>query len=242
MKRFYLEFDPCDKILLDGEQFIHLAFVLRSKIGDRVILCRNDEYDYIYEIAQINKKFAELKFIEKRENIYNPRLFVRLLPALEKGDKLEFVVQKAVELGISEIVPVKTEFCQIKTSSVRVDRLQKIANEACKQCGRSKTAIVKGVEDLYNISVNSDEENLNCFLYEGKCEKSLMAFLAETDKSKIKNVNIIIGSEGGFSEKEVEFFKAKNIKPLTLGSRILRAETACVSVCAIIMAEMGELQ
>lgn len=241
MRRFFFEFDPQETLILAGEQFVHLAFVLRSEIGEKIVLCRNDDYDYVYEITDITKKFAELRYIEKNKNNCNPTVYVKLFPALEKGDKLELVVQKAVELGISEIIPLKTEFCQVKSNSIRIDRLQKIANEACKQCGRSRTAHIGTVITLNELNVNKPGE-ITCFLYEGDCRVSLSDFLNNIDKISVKSINIIIGSEGGFSDKEVKLLISKGIVPLTMGKRILRAETACISASAIVMAEMGELQ
>lgn len=242
MRRFYYDFIPEEQVRFEGEQFIHLAFVLRAKNGDRITLIRNDEYDYIYEIIDIEKKFAELKFIEKIPNKCNPCLYVRLFAALEKGDKMEFVVQKAVELGVSEIVPIKTAFSQVKPESIRIERLQKIANEACKQCGRSKSAKISDVVVFEKMNIENTDSDLVCFLYEGKCEYDLLDYLRKQDHSKIKRVDIIIGSEGGFSEKEAEFLNRRKIPSLTLGARILRAETACVAACSVIMAEMGELR
>lgn len=242
MRRFFFEFEPTEKVVISGEQFVHLAFVLRAKPGESVILNRNDEFDYIYQIKRIDKKSAELEFSGKEKNVCNPNIYLRLFIALEKGDKMDFVVQKAVELGVSEIVPIKTAFCQVKAESLKKDRLQRIANEACKQCGRSKTLLIDDVRDISEIKSENDETHPILFLYEGKCDSDLKTYLSNIKKSEIKQIDIIIGSEGGFSVAETENFAALGIKPLTLGNRILRAETACIAAAAIVMAEMGELR
>ena len=242
MRRYFIEFQPNEMIRIEGEQFVHMAFVLRSKIGERVIISRNDDFDYIYEIIKIDKNHAELKYIDKKLNKCNPKINLSLMVALEKGDKLDLVVQKAVELGVSNIFPIKTEYCQIKANYVKIDRLQKIANEACKQCGRSKTTIIHEVINLSDLPLDNSNSIINCFLYEGNCEINLIDYLNNFDRTKINKINLIIGPEGGFAEKEVQFLQQKGLTPLTLGNRILRAETACIAVCSIVMAFMGELQ
>lgn len=237
MKRFFCQ-TTNDNEILRGDEHSHLAYVLRAKAGEKVVLCPQDGYDYIYEITEIGKKETLLKKVDRLLNENEPRVHVTLFMSLLKGDKADLVVQKATELGISRIVPMMTRYVSVKPESAKTERYRRICTEAAKQCGR---AVVPEIEEVANISEIGDrlaDFDLIVFPYENEAERDLKQTLAQI--GAVKSAAIIIGSEGGFSEEEVEALIKRNVTPVTLGPRILRAETACVAVTAVVMYELGE--
>lgn len=228
-----------DKIgdnVLTGDDHAHVSVVLRARVGDKLTLCDGDGYDYCYEITGIDRNSTKLRLIEKTENLTEPNTKVDLFVALLKADKLEWVCQKCTELGINAIHPFESEFVQVK-SNVKSDRLNKICKEAAQQCGRGKVPVIGEA-----LSFNRMLEALNqydnvLFLYEkGGSE------LKEKIKVNGGTTAIIVGSEGGFSDKEAKALIDSGIEPISLGKRILRAETACVTAVSLVMYEMGELR
>src|SRR5690606_35771629 len=136
-------------ILLQGQEHHHLVNVTRAQIGEQVIVCFNDGYDNICEIIEIKKNQAILKRLSRQKNNNETDIDVTLFQAAPKGDKIELITQKCVELGIKSIVPFLSQFTQTKESSVKTERLRKIAQEAAKQCGR---AIVPEIENTSKFS------------------------------------------------------------------------------------------
>lgn len=213
--------------MIDGEDFLHLA-VLRCKIGEQILCYIGDEFEYLCQITQITKKQAVCEIVGKSVCQGNPKRDITVFQGLPKQDKLEFITQKLTELGAKNLIPFESEFTIAKPNLNKIDRLNKISIEACKQCGRSQSV---------NISCPIKfDEMLNKL-----DEFDLVLFANETDK-KIQDINfehsqkiaIIIGSEGGFSEQEIEKLKTKNVTMFGLGNRILRCETASVIACGLV--------
>jgi 16S rRNA (uracil1498-N3)-methyltransferase len=239
MKRFFKDDDwevNDDVVVIKGDEHNHLAFVLRLKIGDEIICCYNDGLDRIGKILDIDKKKTTIKIesVVKSNNEINGSLTVFV--GLVKGDKMEFLIQKLTELGVNKIIPFESEFSTVKISDRdKLSRYYKIARDASKQCGRSKL-----IEINEPIKFNQIENYLSNF------DETLVAYEKQEAKFGInkligKNVGIIIGSEGGFSQNEIDFLKSKNVQSISLGKRILRAETASVVACSILLYLMGEL-
>ena len=160
---------------------------------------------------------------------------------MPKADKLEWIIQKCTELGISEIVPVITDRVIVKldekSTSKKLERWNKIALEASKQSGRQKVPEVKKPINLKNLVENISKYDILLFPYECEKETTLKSALRNLDK-KCKNIAILIGPEGGFSEEEVELFHFENVKQVTLGPRILRTETAGLVTLAMLLYEL----
>ena len=160
--------------------------------------------------------------------------------ALPKGDKLEMIVQKACELGANRIVPFVSEFCvaqKSKKDDSKLKRLQKISNEACKQSGRSKPLIVEETLTFKQVLQDIKTQDLTLLFYE-KGNKPLSTI----DFTECKNIAAIVGSEGGFSQKEADLLSENNAEIICLGNRILRCETAAVTALSIIMYTLGEME
>jgi 16S rRNA (uracil1498-N3)-methyltransferase len=210
---------------------------MRSRVGDKVILCC-DKIDYDCEIIRITKTETVLSVGDYTPVTTEPELDVTLYPAILKGDKMEFVVQKCTELGVNAIIPFVSTNCECRPTAVRVDRLKKIAEEASKQCGRGIIPTVGEVIDFSALLGELDKFDLVVFPYENAKETDLKSFLRKIEN--VKKVAIIVGSEGGFREEEAKMIEEKGVSSVSLGSRIMRAETASVAVLSAIMYEMDE--
>lgn len=239
MKRFFV-----DKItnppVIYGDEHKHLSVVLRAKPGEQVALCLGDGYDYICKIEKIHKDETVLSFVDKVQNLSEPSINVTLFMSVMKGDKNDLVVQKATELGVCEIYPVITKYVQGYDRNIKNERLNKIAAEAAKQCGRSTLTKVQCATEFSEILPLLCEFDVVVFAYEKAEDNSLKDFLSLHKNGNIKNLAVIIGPEGGFAEEEVKTVTERGITPVTLGKRILRAETANIAVLSAVMYELEQ--
>lgn len=240
-KRFFVD-KVSDLPVLRGDEHKHLSLVLRAKVGDEVVLCTGDGYDYICIIDAVNRNETLLHLCKKEKNASDPSIEVSLFMSVLKGDKNELVVQKAVELGASEIYPIKTRYVQGFDRNFKPERLNKIAIEAAKQCGRSIPATVHDIFDFSDLRGLLRDYDSVVFPYEKAQTPSLKEFMSGVATDGIKKIAIIIGSEGGFSDEEARELADSGITPVTLGKRILRAETANIAVLAAVMYELGQWQ
>lgn len=231
-KRFYTPQELYDNqnVILDGDEFHHLANVMRARVGEKVCLFNGNGTFYFGEITQINKKNAEI-FINHSEKSKNePLINLTIYQALAKGDKLSLVMQKITEIGANEMAVFDSDFCDVKANTTRVDRLETIAISAAKQCGRASITKQTGVFKLKEVAEKIKDYDAFLVAYEAEDGLTLSNFLIN-NKTNIKNIAIMIGAEGGFSEKEIELLKSNGAKIVSLGNRILRTETASI-VCA----------
>ena len=226
MKKFFAkQFE--DRFIFEGDELAHFN-VLRCKVGENVLCYGQDGFDYICEIKEITKKQAIAIIINKQKNIKNPVKNITLFQGLVKGEKLDLIVQKLTELGISNLYTFESEFAIAKANNNKIERLNKISLEACKQCGRSVPLNIYETikfKDMLEILKNYD-----IVLFAN--EKSTARVY---DKIKeCNNIALIVGSEGGFSDKEIEQIYNSGAINFGLGNRILRAETAAIAMSAIV--------
>ena len=228
MRRFFGEKDG-DKIVVKDGEFIHLKNVLRLGVGDEVIVSLNTDIEYVCEIEKVTKTSAICKINGENKCLRNPLKNIVLFQAVAKKPKFEFIVQKATEIGISEIVPFMSEYCIAKVTENKVERLYEIALNACKQCERTIIPKISPATDVIGVIERFKEFDIVLFANErtdvGEKLKSL---------SKQKNIAIIVGSEGGFSQKEKEKFVEAGAVSVSLGKRILRCETASVAMMSLV--------
>ncbi len=228
MRRFFGEAKN-NKIEIVGEEFNHLKNVLRMSVGDELIASLNDEFEYICEIEKMEKGRAVCKVDGKRECEGNPRKNIVIFQAITKGSKFEFIVQKATEIGISKIVPFVSDFVIAKVSENKKERLMSIALNACKQCERTTIPEIADTTDVDGVISQFKDFDLVLFANEranvGKALKNL---------DKYQNIAIIVGSEGGFSQKEKEKFETSGATTVSLGKRIYRCETASVAMMSLV--------
>ena len=238
IKRFFASPDDYDgaRIAIGGEEFTHMTKVLRHKAGYKIIVSLDDCNDYHCTLEHIGKDVAVAKVDAVVVNESEPKTSVTLFQALPKGDRLDLAVQKCVELGVDRVVPFLSRYTnEIKFNRARVER---IALEACKQCGRSKKVEVCGLESFENIADKLKDFDVVIIPY----ERAEVGKIGQVNGLKdAKNIAVVIGSEGGFCQEEVDAIKAVGGQVVTLGKRILRCETASIVALSLVMYELGEL-
>lgn len=236
MRRFFTEKADKPEMIMCGAEHKHLTEVLRAKSGDAVIICPNDGTDYIYEVKSIDKKSTTLIFLREERNNAETEIDLTVFFALLKGDKSELVVTKLTELGVKCIVPFVSEFT-VKIGD-KTDRLKRAATEACKQCGRSVLPAISDVIDFPDIIPLMKDFDKVVFAYEGAYVSG--SRIKDVISGNEKRVALIVGAEGGFSEKEVQTLNSHGVPAVTLGKRILRAETAAIAAASVLLYICGE--
>ena len=221
---------------ITGEEFTHAVSVLRIKKGEKIFLLDNTGKEYVAEISSVEKKRILATLIEESENLCEPKEEILLIAGYLKGDKTELVVQKAVELGVKEIVVFSSAYSSAYMNDNKLERLNRVSLEACKQCGRAKVPKVTYAETLEEALKMGESYNNKLFA----CE---FATKTEVDFNALNgSTAIVVGSEGGFSKEEFEVSKDLGYKTVYLGKRILRAETACIALTAIVSNALKEFE
>lgn len=240
LPRFFTDNINSDFIIITGDDAKHISKVLRLKEGDTLTACDMCGIDYIGTIDNITSENVSVKINEKHHSQAEPDIEVTLYQAMPKGDKLELIIQKAVELGVHRIVPILTHRCvsrpDEKSMTKKLSRLQKIAEEAAKQSGRGRIPKICEMLSYKNALAQMQEHNHAIIFYE-----EATAPLNEMLKNIKGSLAIMIGSEGGFELSEIEDAKALGIPTATLGKRILRCETAPLAALSVIMYETGNM-
>lgn len=236
LKRFFV-----DKIenttILYGEEFEHAKNVLRIGVGDEVILLDNSGKEYTAVVAQVEKKQMLLNIVREEVGAREASADVCLLFGyLKNADKNEFIVQKAVELGVKKIGVFSSEYSSAYMNANKLERLNKVSREAAKQCLRSVAPEVVYFDDLKKALDSANG-------YENKLFACEFATESKIDIEKLSgSTAMVIGSEGGFSRAEEELAANLGYASVTLGKRILRAETAAVALTSVVMFALGELR
>ncbi len=240
MPRFFTETINESKGIITGDDAKHIAKVLRMHAGEKLIACDCQGFDYDCVIENLSDKEVELSVERKYLSETEPSVRVTLYQAMPKSDKMELIIQKAVELGVSAIVPVQTKRCvsrpDAKSMAKKLERYNRIALEAAKQCGRGRIPQVLPMLD-YGEAIKAMKEDQRAFLF---YENSNSSFRKELEQG-VNSVSIMVGAEGGFEEEEVRKALELGIASLSLGKRILRCETAPLAALSIIMYETGNM-
>lgn len=238
MPRFFSDDISDTTAIISGSDAVHIGRSLRMRLGDELTVCKNGvDYNTIIKSISDEQVVCEIKsFVPASE----PNIDLTLFQAVPKGDKLEYIIQKAVELGVARIYPVITSRCVSRPDKKGFDkkrkRLQKIALEAAKQSGRG---IIPQVEDI--IDINKCSELLGELDYAFVCYEKGGKRLNDTDLTADSTVGVFIGSEGGFEQSEVDLCVDNGAVTIGLGSRILRCETAPLTAISIIMNLTGNI-
>ena len=240
MPRFFIDKTDItdDAVTLTGDAASHIALSLRMAVGEELILCDSEGYDYTARIETVSPGAVSLSVLQKEPSRSEPPFRIRLYQCLPKGDKLETVVQKAVECGACEIIPVQSSRCIVKWKpddvKKKLPRYGRIAEEAAKQSGRGRIPTVLSPMTFASAVSEMAKDSLSFLCYENEDKKTLPARLREIEKPE--TVSFLIGPEGGLSPEEVALAKEKGVQSLSLGERILRTETAAPFVLAILSA------
>ncbi len=236
LKRFFVE-SVGELTVLSGEEFEHAKNVLRMSVGEEVILLDNSGMEYTALIVEIAKKQMTLKTLGKAVGDKEAKMDVALVFGyLKNADKNEFIVQKAVELGVKRIIAFSSEYSSAYINENKLERLCKVSKEAAKQCLRSVAPQVEYYDSLEKALVAVDGYSNKVFACEFASE-------SQVDLSALSgSTAVVIGSEGGFSRQEEELASRLGFASVTLGKRILRAETAAVALVGVVMFSLGELR
>lgn len=237
-RRFFTEginYPAQTEVEISGEEFFHARNVLRVEEGTEIVLLDGSGREYSAIVAKIEKRALTAHITGVNDGEREPKTPLYLLCGALKGDRTELIVQKAVELGVSGIGVFSSKYCSAYMNENKLERLNKVAREAAKQCLRSRAPAVKYFDNL-KAALESAEGYENklfaCEFFKGNGENAFILNGATV---------VAVGSEGGFSEEEFDLAVSCGFKGITLGKRILRAETAAIAACALAAHALGEL-
>lgn len=235
LKRFFVE-NIGETCILQGEEFEHAKNVLRLGVGDEVELLDNSGKKYVAVICEVQKRQMTLNVLSVADGDKEAKTAVALaFGYLKNADKNEFIVQKGVELGVQKLIAFSSNFSSAYMSENKLERLNKVSKESAKQCLRDRYPAVEYADSLAKTLDELSE-------YENKLFACEFAESSEADIAALQgSTAIVIGSEGGFSREEAEMAEEKGFALVSLGKRILRAETAAVALTSVVMFSLGEL-
>ncbi|SFT81055.1 16S rRNA (uracil1498-N3)-methyltransferase [Selenomonas sp. GACV-9] len=244
MRRLFYKGLLADTIEITGSDAHHLMHVMRAKAGQEILIVDDENQVARMEMTAFREDAVTLVLKERLEADTESPIELVLAQCLLKADKMDMVVQKAVELGAVGVIPVRSQNCVVryddKKAAARQQRWQKIADEAAKQCGRTALLSVAPVTDIKAmlLAEKEEEDSALVFFYENESEQTVKEYLREV---KAKRIVLLVGPEGGFSLAEAEAVAAAGGRSVTLGPRILRAETAALAALAVVQYENGDL-
>jgi 16S rRNA (uracil1498-N3)-methyltransferase len=243
MYRFFVPLDQISEkeAYIIGDDVNHIQNVLRMEKGEKLVLSNGRGNDFICEIREFSEDRISLNILEIQDAISELPGKITLFQALPKGDKMELIIQKAVELGAYEIVPVRTKRCVVKLDDKKAakkqERWQTIAGAAAKQSGRGIVPQIHSVVSMKEALAMASELEGAVIPYE-LCENMRDSVMELRKMAGLASVGIFIGPEGGFERGEIEAAMNQGIKPISLGKRILRTETAGMTTLSVLMFEM----
>lgn len=262
MRRYWIEKSQIQNlntdnqtVLFSDDQFRHIFDVCRQSVGHHFEVITEDSLAYLVEVTEIKKKSAVAKIIETREILKLPKPHIHIALSMSRYPVMDSIMERAVEMGVSSILPFVSDYSFIRKEKElpigKVERWKKIIISATQQCGRGELMTIHDTVTMNKMldQINPNAQNWCLFAYEGNNLKSIETLLTERQNAvkastnqTVENVWLIIGSEGGFSEKEVEKLHKLGLDPVTLGAQILRVETACLTLVAVLKYELGLLK
>lgn len=226
-------------LCLDGEQGHYLSRVLRLKRGSEVLLFDGSNYEYPALVTEVHRKRVRLQPGAPLLRSLESPLQIRLVQGISRGERMDFVVQKATELGVHRISPVLTEFSVVKLQADRATRRlahwHKIAHSACEQCGRNRIPVIDEPSVLHEFLRENTPAERRLLLH-----PSATVSLQQVD-APASSLDLLIGPEGGLSDIETEMLLDAGFEAVSLGPRVLRTETAALAAVAILQAKWGDL-
>lgn len=245
MHRFFVPQLYDEQMTIVGVDARHISKVLRMQCGQQIQIVSDDGVSAIAEIKSIDNECVTIHCLDKISESHEPRVKLVLAQGLAKGEKMDFIIQKAVEMGAYSVVPVAMEHSVVRLDGVKalkkVERWQKIAESAAKQSKRDIIPQVQQVQTLTQI-LAKDNSSTKIIAYECEDKQSLKTALRNAENNnEIDEILLIIGPEGGISEAELEQARQAGAVAVSLGKRILRAETAGLVAISAIFYETGDL-
>ena len=233
-KRFFVPNAVLGMVKIEGEEHNHLVNVMRYKVGDEIILICNDDYDYFGTIVEVSKNYSLVEIKNKVLNKSNPSIDVTAFVAVNKREPMSLMIRMLSELGVSNFVPFTSKWTQAQDANEKLERFQKIADQSAKQCRRSKTLKIMEVKSLSEVCETFNEYDAVFFAYEKEDTLNLQTYFA-THSQPLKKVAFIIGAVAGFDVDEAKKIVDSGAISISLGRRILKADTACVAIGSILM-------
>ncbi len=228
---------PGTSMPLDAGPSQHIARALRMQAGDALVLFDGTGGDFPAELLQVSRKEVVVKLGERRKQETESPLAIHLGIAISRGDRMDWVVQKATELGVTALSPLFTERTEVKLSGERADKKlrhwQQIAVSACEQCGRNRLPGISGPGNLEQWLDNTRAER-----------KLVLHHRAQTDDAATPaphSIALLVGPEGGLSEAEIATAERAGYRAMSLGPRVLRTETAPLAALAILQSRWGDM-
>lgn len=248
LRRFYIENVQEDGVAISGDLFHHIRDVCRFKEGDRFEVLPGNKQALLVEITSVGKKELFAKTISSRALPELPKPYITLALSIPKLPKVDWIIEKCVELGAFEIRPFVSDFSFLRKASEvsenRLARWQKLVQAATQQSGRGDLMRIHPAVTLEKLleSFNRNPSTGGLFPYEGEAQLSLPAALRSLKAHSHENLWVFVGSEGGFSAREVELFASHGLNPVSMGEQILRVETACLALVSIIKYEYEQFE
>ena len=230
-----------DRAVITGPDVNHIGNVLRMKPGEKVLLSAGEDWEYLCGIEEITKEEVRLTVVEENRDVRELPASITLWQGLPKSDKMELIVQKTVELGVSRIVPVETKRCIVKLdpkkAENRVRRWQAIAESAAKQSGRHRIPEVGMPVSFREALKEAAADQVRLIPYElAEGMDATRKIIEEIPEGS--RISVFIGPEGGFEETEIREAEALGFRPVTLGKRILRTETAGLVILSFLLLKL----
>lgn len=233
-----MELQPGTEVVLPDDVAAHLLRVLRLQVGDACVLFNGDGHDYDARIAAVGKREARAQIGAQRRVDNESPLRITLLQGIARGEKMDWILQKATELGVARILPVTSDRSEVKLDAQRADKRlahwRGIVISACEQSGR---ATVPDVEAPQALAQAAGLRNGRGFILDPFAEASL----SSVHNTTMRECTIAIGPEGGWSPRDREQLVAAGYEGLRLGPRVLRTETAGIAAIAALQAACGDL-
>lgn len=248
MYKFFVKEDSINEneINILNDDVKHIRSVLRLPINEKIEICNIDNsINYLCKIIAIDSECVKCEIIEKVQESNETKLYLHVFQGIPKAEKMENIIQKVTEIGVSEITPVEMLRCIVKLDDKakknKIERWQKIAESAAKQSKRDKIPKVNYPISLKKIYEKINEYDIVIVAYEEEKNNSIKQQLEKIKNKEDLKIAIIVGPEGGIDKKEIEELEKNNVKTVTLGKRILRTETAPIVLSSIIMYEFNEM-
>lgn len=252
MRRYWISKNDIqnDQVIFSGDVFHHIFDVCRQQQGSKFEVLTEDSKAFFVEVTQATRKSATAKIIEERIIPALPEPHIHIALSISRFNVMDAIMEKAVEMGVSSILPFFSDFSFVrkedKISSNKLDRWDKIIRSATQQSGRGSLMKIHPIVNFDEIfsRVNRSESQMGLFAYEGESTHGVKDFIQKLQgqspvplRKSMKNIWVIIGSEGGFSNQEVQQFQSHGLEPITLGAQVLRVETACIALVSALKYE-----
>lgn len=246
MRKFFVKNEAIkeDKIDILGSDVNHIKNVLRLKLEDKIQICNQETSEnYVCEISKIEQNCIQVRIVQKIEKVVEGNVELHIFQGLPKADKMELILQKGTELGVSEFIPVIFKRSIVKLSrkdeEKKIERWKKITEVAAKQAKRDLVPNVKNIMDIKTICSLVAEYDIMLLAYEGEEQNYIKNELLKLKNTKEKlKIAVVIGPEGGIEEEEVLCLQNAGAKVVSLGKRILRTETVALQIASILMYEL----